>query len=519
MSQIARLAARLTGTYAVGNVSQRWLELLVLPVYTLFLEPAEFAVVGLLYLSVTLISQLVMSPLSSALNRFYHHPDYQNQRREFLGSLFVYCILKGLAIAALYWLGCRSFCQLLFGDLDYLPVARCYTAAIFLLPTASLLVHTLQMRERAKSYVAVTLGGAIVSAGVTIALLTLTHAGLVSLVCGQIAAAVFRTVVLLPGYLRSSRVCLSPSCLRAPLKFGYGLLVGGYAQSAITAGDRYVLQAQSTLMNVGLYDFGYRIGALLAFLVVDAVKRGVQPILLRHESNPALQRRMIREFANHYMVGATFCGLGLALFAREAIMLVASQDSYWPSWIIVPIIALAYVQHGLGNFLNMGLVMANRPLLISTNLIISALVNIGLNILLIPIWGIMGAALATLASYAVWNTLKATLSAMSYDVRFDWLRIAHVTSVGIGLFLLGLIPTLTLAIWLAVVLKTIVLCGYPCVLWATGYFTTRERHYILRLLSRIRPEGFLSKFRSRGAGAAAWEPRELQTQHSPIKHN
>jgi len=487
MSQLARLAARLTGTYAIGNVSQRLLELLVLPIYTLFLGPEEFAVVALAYLTVTLISLAVTNPLSGAVNRFYHHPAYVSDRREFLGSLFLFALLKGTVIAALYWICCRPLCLLMFGGLEYLPAVRCYTPAVVFLPLSTLLMYTLQMQEKAKTYVAVLLTGAVLSVSVTIGLLSVANSGLVALACGQVCGVAYRTFVALPGFLKSARLCLSPRRLREPLKFGYGLLVGGYAQSAVGAGDRYVLMAQSTLMNVGLYDFGYRIGALLSFLVVDAVKRGVQPILLRHESDPAGQRRLIREFANHYTLGATFCGLALALFAREAIMLFASKESFWASWVIVPIIALAYVQHGLGNFLNMGLIMANRPLLISANLIISAVVNVGLNIVLIPIWGIMGAAVATLASYAVWNALKAYLSALSYDVRFDWNRIAHVTGVGIGLYLLGLIPTLTLSLWLAVPLKLLVLGGFPAMLWLTGYFTAEERKHVLRILGRAHP--------------------------------
>jgi O-antigen/teichoic acid export membrane protein len=166
--------------------------------------------------------------------------------------------------------------------------------------------------------------------------------------------------------------------------------------------------------------------------------------------------------------------LGLSLFAKELTHLLTSEQAYRDAWLIVPIITFSYVQHGLGYFLNWGVVLRNRSLLSSLNLTVAAVINILLCAAVIPWGGAIGAAAATLISYLVWNGLKAFYSARLHDLRFDWRRIGLATLLALVLLPLGL-HGLGLHSWGILGWKACLLVSYPMFLLATHYFSGSDR--------------------------------------------
>ena len=70
-------------------------------------------------------------------------------------------------------------------------------------------------------------------------------------------------------------------------------------------------------------------------------------MIYQREHNPEAQKHFIVSVATYYYLVGTFMALGLSLLAKEVIRLMASQPEFWGAWVIVPIIAFSYLQHGL----------------------------------------------------------------------------------------------------------------------------------------------------------------------------
>ena len=167
-------------------------------------------------------------------------------------------------------------------------------------------------------------------------------------------------------------------------------------------------------------------------------------------------------------------------------MVIAMKEEFWESWVIVPLITFSYLQHGLGNFLGLGIGLMKKSYHLSGLVLISAIVNIGLNFLFVPRWGLLGAAFATMISYAVWNCLKAYYSAEFYGVRFEMWRLLHITGTGFGLYGLSLLVADNGSLASNISIKFLLLLSYPAILFLTGFFYDNEQTYLLRLLSRLR---------------------------------
>ena len=134
--------------------------------------------------------------------------------------------------------------------------------------------------------------------------------------------------------------------------------------------------------------------------------------------------------------------------------------------------------------------MTKNGFRISANVLVGAIVNIGLNFLLIPYWGIMGAAYSTLISFVVLNGLRLHCSAKFYDLHFDMGRLLHITLAGIGLYTLSLFIGSLGSMSLDLGLKFLILLSFVLVLFFTGFFTPKEKETLQKLWDYIRLNGF-----------------------------
>jgi O-antigen/teichoic acid export membrane protein len=110
-----------------------------------------------------------------------------------------------------------------------------------------------------------------------------------------------------------------------------------------------------------------------------------------------------------------------------------------------------------------------------------AVVNLVLNLLLIPGYGMRGAAAATVAAYAVLAIGMALLAQRLYPVPYEWKRLAVATGAGIALYALGRVLDVPLAAAIALI------AAYPVLLGLLGFYQPAERRRLVTLAARMRP--------------------------------
>jgi O-antigen/teichoic acid export membrane protein len=362
-------------------------------------------------------------------------------------------------------------------------VVQVYVVILVTECVSAFLLTYIRLREIAKYFVFLSLSKLLLSTGLIIYFLTVLDLGLLSVTYGQIVGACFLIIMTLPLVLKEATFRISLGLVKEPLKFGYPLVISGYSNLLLDSGDRYMLNMFTSVSSVGLYAFGYRIAGLLNTILIVPLNQAIFPTVYQKEENPAEQRAFIATAATYYYFVAIFMALGLSLMAREAIMLLAAPD-FWPAWTVVPIIAFSYVQLGLGRFFKWGALLRNKSYHVSAMVLASALLNIGLNLFMIPLWGILGAALATVIAYIFWNALTLYYSAKFYSLYFDLGRIGHITVVGVVLYLVSLFVANTDMFVLNVLIKLLILSVYPLLFFITGFFDPKETAYIQELTTK-----------------------------------
>lgn len=211
--------------------------------------------------------------------------------------------------------------------------------------------------------------------------------------------------------------------------FGLPFMVSGLFDRTIELADRRLIGHFMGDEAVGLYVASYTVAVLIR-LVVYSFNAGWQPYFLREIDKPEGRERLERI---HIQTGVIFIALWFiaSLWVPELIRIPLGQGrhilhaSYWGGIPIIPVIMGAYVLMGL-YFLQLPvLYFFKKTILNAVFMGAGALVNIILNLLLIPKMGIMGAAIATLIAYTcmvvgirIWSMQKLNLEQQTKKLLF-----------------------------------------------------------------------------------------------------
>ncbi len=249
--------------------------------------------------------------------------------------------------------------------------------------------------------------------------------------------------------------------------------------------DRYFLKLYSSLEVVGLYSLGYRFGEIIGFAMA-AFSLAWSPFLFENRKNadaPALYARV----ATYYVVALGALWLAVSLLSREVITVMA-RPNFHEAHRVVPWIAAAFFFQGLAYVGNVGIAINRkvkyRPLIMGA----ATGLNLGLNFLLVPPYGMMGAAVAATVSFFVWMLLQVTVAQHLYRVPYEYGRIARAVAAALLLYGIGMaVPWSSL--WVAVAGKAgLVLC-LPLILYVSGFFHAGEIGRARNMLRTARRRG------------------------------
>ena len=135
---------------------------------------------------------------------------------------------------------------------------------------------------------------------------------------------------------------------------------------------------------------------------------------------------------------ATWAWLGLSVFAKY-VVIWTTPEAYYAGIPIIPWIAFSYLLYGLQNIFNAGALIHNETIKMMIYGVITAAVNIGLNLVLIPKWGMQGAAVVTVISYLLLMLLILQLSQSRLTVNWRWEKMLAILALGMTCYSVSLI--------------------------------------------------------------------------------
>ena len=366
---------------------------IVLPVLARRLTPTELGVLAIAQTLVTLGWTVGGSWLATAIVREVPASRARHEVDAFSRTLIrAFAVSLGLFAAFMAVLAVAGVWSSAIGD--HLLLLGAATSGL-ILQNIAVTLFAASLRPRAYAVVdvlartgGIALGVALVFSGGNVASYLLGLAA-ASLVVGGVGLAL--------GWPQRVDGSAGRPHLDVWLRYGIPSSAAALAAWAMFFVDRYVLALLEDTRAVGIYSVGNVIGDKLVSLPAFAFFTAAGPLLVTawERTGRAEVERLMRSYTRILLL----LGMPMALYGLaaggELVELLAGRNAYAESAEVVPVVALGAVFYSLAMVGNTGLVVSKRSGLLAASAVLGLVANVAANLVLIPPFGVLGAAIAT----------------------------------------------------------------------------------------------------------------------------
>ena len=517
--------------YGMGGVLTRFLGFILLPMYTRYLTPTDYGILSLLFTTGSVADILVRLGFGPAIFRevIYRESD----ERQVESTALYFLIGESAIFLAIFLPFSPLLSRLIFGTPAYALWLSLILASSLLGIVDAIAMAKLRIRQRSSLYAILSVVMFLIGTLLNIYFVAILRWGVRGLVICSLVQAAISAAISLALLVSDLKPTFSMSILRRLLSFGIPLVPNGLSRLIMTYADRYFLLHYSSAAEVGLYSLGYNI-AMVLNLIVNAVQTAWPAQMFGIAKKPKPEKQLSR-ILTYYLVVLGFIGLGFSVLAHEVLMIMTTPR-FHRAGVVVPLIVLSYVLSGIMYMTNSGLETRNKMRYLTPIIVASAALNLGLNYLLIPAWGMMGAASATFISYLFLTVAGTAVNLRLWFIPYEYDRIGKVA------FVCGLIYTASLLIklpnaWAGGFFKLLLLATYPLLLYVVRFYKEDELVRLQQILRSVRSRWYArrtpawasdARTRMPSCGcqregkehlAAGDEPRQAKTlsRKSPVK--
>src|SRR5215210_443853 len=430
-AQMKRLG-RHSAVYGLGGVVSRVLAVFLLPLYTRYLDREDIGAVGLVVaLSAVLVTVLRLG-ISSAFFRFYFDSTDPVQRRLVVRTSFWFTMASATAGLAAGVLLAEPIADLL--GLDDPDLVRAGFFGIWAQMNYEQLTALFRAEERSTAFVLASLANIGITIGATILLVVVWETGALGVIVGNFIGTLVIYLALLAVHREQLGLQFSRPLLREMNRFGIPLVPAALALILVNFSDRFFLVHLTSLEEVGLYEIGVRIASAMVLLLTAF--RMAWPAFAYSIEDDGEAKRTYAFVLTYLVVVASWLAVALGLLAPWLVRLLTQPEFYGGERVVAPL-AFGGMAYAAYIVMAIGVGRAKRTQFNWVITGLAALVNVALNLILIPPYGIMGAAVATVVAYALMFLAMTWYAQRVFPVPYQWRRVLTAVAAALALLLAG----------------------------------------------------------------------------------
>ncbi len=436
--------------YGISSVFARFINYLLVPLYTGVFDPEAYGIVGLVYAAIALLNVIFTMGMESAYLRYAKDRD---EAPSLFKTLQLFLLGSSLIFVALLWLLEPTITPLL-GDGSSTQIYTLMLAILFFDTMAIVPFAELRFDRKAVTFAILKVGNVVINLGLNIYLILVLDAGIEAVFISNFVASALTAACIWLVTIKKFRGSWNGEFLSKALKFGLPFVPAGIGHVINEMLDRFFIlgMSPSAISNVygagvnaeylvGIYNACYKL-AVFMLLLVQMFRMAWQPFFMRKSDDQDAPDLFARTFSI-FNVAAAGILLFVALFVDQIVAIripftnaTLIGEEYWAGLSVVPILLFAYWFQGWYVNFSAGIFIKNKTKRLAQITLIGAAITVVANLSLIPFYGIMGSAFATAISYFAMALLIYRYSTRAFSVPYKMLQAFVVLLItGIAVYL------------------------------------------------------------------------------------
>jgi O-antigen/teichoic acid export membrane protein len=449
--KIRELSKNVT-VYGLGDVIVSIVNFLLLGVYVKYFSAADYGVIGILGGMEVLTKIVFRFGLDGSFMRFFYDCKDEDSRRRLASTIFFFLLALNGAVVAVLMAVAPRLADALLGGRAFTPALRLMLLNTFAIGFTFIPFHVLRMERKTVTFSLMTLVRAVLTILLRLVFVMTLHMGVTGLYLADVLVTLAIMTALVRWFAPLIRPMVSAAVLRDALAFGLPRVPHAAAQQVIAVGDKFILTLYGSLQTVGVYSMAVSFG-LTQKLFLSAFGSAWAPFYYATIREPDAPQ-VFRTVTTYGVAVLALLTAGLSAVGRHAAeamthgRILAPDDPRWDQVAtVITWTAVGVFLQGFYLLTSIGLNITKRTQYYPVATITAAATNVILNFLLIPGYGIVGAAWANGAAYGVQAGLGYALSQRFYPIAYEWGRIVRACLAGIAAYgAARMLPSVHLAV-------------------------------------------------------------------------
>ena len=452
--------------YGLGSILAKSIGFFLLPVYTRIFSPAEYGTIEMLMVISSFLASILVMGMDSAQSFYFFKEKAAGklQQKALVTAILQWRVTWGLGIVLLATMFSPLLSNWLFdGLLNWKIFALAFASALFSTIMGQS-AEVFRLLYKPWPYVIIMMISAVSSACFTLMIVIFFQQGVIGYFYGIVLGSLCSAMLgwyWAREYLSFEKLYTSwwPTLLR----FGLPLVPAGMGMYVMNTSDRWFIQHYHGADSLGLYAVAAKFALLLA-LAIETFRKAWWPIAMdaMHSDDGPETFRMIATL----FIGLGVSGIILLTLVSPILIEWFTDSRFHSSWNVIGVLAWQSLFYGLFLVISAGIWKAEKTHLMFYLMLIAAAINIGLNYMLVPEWGNIGAALSTSLSFFCWVVIAVFLSEKLWPVKYQfvlnffqlvigalvvyWLiQFAEISSIGTKISVVLIVIFLQIAILLS----------------------------------------------------------------------
>jgi len=443
-NEVKKIMVKDTLLYLPARIIEGAIGLITISLYTRFFAPDVYGTYGIITSTVNIASLLLLGWLIQSVFRYVNAFGGNKKRVLFFSTSFTLWI----SINGIILLGGLAGIFLLNRN-NEAWLTQLYILVIFMFisyNTTQILINILSATRRTKLLLGLSIFSVTAKLLLTMFFVyyykTNSTTPAAAVISHIIVDAVFILIVVQRTHLYRYITFrfFSKKVLRKFLIYSLPLVGVNITMSVLNLSDRYVITPILGTEKMGIYHANYSISSSVFTLILVAVMRGVYPVILKtwRQNNKLQTEQYLSQAVRYYLLVSMPAFTGISILADTISKLFLDPKFYDRGFVIIWV-AAGMMFFGLAEYSNKAWELTSNTKPLFYNTVISAVINLGINIIFVPIYGYRTAAVSTALSYLIYLTLSLVRSRKILKINFNMMSLARIffscAVMGVSVFL------------------------------------------------------------------------------------
>jgi O-antigen/teichoic acid export membrane protein len=407
-------------TYSTANLITGFGTFILLPIYTNNMSVGDFGITSSMQAFSGILIVFMTLGLQHSIFRIYQDYDNENEKKEFLGTIII-SVASITVFSIFITFIFNTFIQCMYPTIPFYPyytLTVLYTSIIVLV---SLFMTIKQLKHEALKYTVISLSVFFITATTTLILIVYYNFGATGFLTAMLFGAICTLLIALFISRKDFKLTFKFEYLKSALIYSLPLLPGVFSAWIINMSDRVFILNYNDKEAVGIYALGFRL-ANIAPVLSTALMTAYTPVFfeLANKISIGENKRYLEKY-NVFII-SIFATLifSIFLFSPEIIRWFFNPE-YTKSIVIIQMLSFSFFFGGISGLFNLMVYQQKRTWQAMFSGVVSALINLLLNWIFIPKYGINAAAI---------NSIIASIT--NFVMMYFYAKSGFYISIGIN---------------------------------------------------------------------------------------